>query len=362
MKINNRDLKKAYTLVKTKKYPQAIRFLEPKVPLFLEDEVFYYLLGVSCFHTGDIGGSEFYLKRSLQVNHYNINSRLYLAAIQLKKNDQAHAARLWLNILDIDEGNKYAQKGLNRLKKIKSPSELDQFINSRELSRLLSPIEGVHPLVIRSLTVVLFFVVLAIFSYYTYPQLITEKNIREDMTSLSLENYVGSFVEFEGDFLYMLTGEEIKALFESAVLDFHNFDDNSLQMKINKFNLSNASHDLKGKINLLESFIQKPTFLTIKRSFEYREVMKDPVLFDNCYVLWRGKVTNVSIGIDKITLDFLVGYENETVLQGIIYTEIPFETSINQTVPIEILGQLKNRKGKIILIANSIRPLISRNP
>ena len=119
MKINNKDLKKAFAMVKVKKYPQAIRFLEPKVPLFLEDELFYYFLGVSCFHTGDIGGSEFYLKRSLQVNHDNVDSRLYLAAIQLKKKDQANAARLWLNILDIEPDNKIAQRGLNKLKKIK---------------------------------------------------------------------------------------------------------------------------------------------------------------------------------------------------------------------------------------------------
>jgi len=358
MKISNKDLKKAYALVKSKKYPQAIRFLEPKVPLFLEDELFYYLLGISCFHTGDIGGSEFYFKRCLQVNHNNIDSSLYLASIQLKKKDQANAARLWLNILDFEPGNKFAQKGLNKIKKIKSPSEFDQFINSKELFRLVAPLKGVNPLLIRAFSIIVLISVFSTLFYFYYPKLLPEKNLREEMTSLSLDNYVGSFVEFEGDYLYVFTGEEIRDLFESAVEDFHNFNDNSLQMKINKINLSNASNDLKGKISILENLIQKPTFLTMETSFEYREIMKDPILYNNCYVLWTGKVTNVSIGSDKITLDFLVGYENETVLQGIIFTEIPFETSINQTVPIEILGQIHNNNGRIILIANSVRPLI----
>ena len=358
MKISNKELKKAYNLIKAKKYPQAIRFLEPKVPLFLEDELFYYLLGVSCFHTGDVGGSEFYFKRSLQVNHNNIESRLYLAAIQLKKKDQANAARLWLNILDIEPGNKYAQKGLNRLKKIKDPSSLDEYIKSKEINKLFAPIKGIHPLIIRSLLIVSIVTTLGIAAYFSYPYIMPATNVRKEMANLSLDNYVGSYVEFDGEYVYTLTGEEIKTLFEAAVDDFHNFDDNGLQMKINKLNLSNASNDLKGKISILENLIQKPSFLTLKSNFEYREIASEPILFNNCFVLWRGKVTNVNFGSDSITLDFLVGYDNETVLQGIIYTEIPFEASINQSVPIEILGQIQNRNGKLILSALSIRPII----
>lgn len=358
MKISNKDLKKAYSMIRGKKFPQTIRFLEPKVPLFLEDEIFYYLLGLSCFHTGDIGGSEFYFKRSLQVNHDNTDSRLYLAAIQLKRKDQANAARLWLNILDIEPSNKYAQRGLNSLKKIKDPSGLEHLINSKELNKLVSPIKGIHPLVIKSGMVILLVSIVTISMFFLYPYIKPEKNSREDMANLSLDNYIGPFVEFEGDFTYILNGEDIKTLFESAVEDFHNFDDNSLQMKINKLKLSNASGDIKGKISILENLIQKPSLLTLKTSFSYRDVKEEPLLYNNCFVLWRGKVTNVSIGASSITLDFLVGYENETVLEGIIFTEIPFEASINQSVPIEILGQIVNKNGKMILNAISIRSLI----
>lgn len=358
MKISNKDLRKAHAMVKGKKYPQAIRFLEPKVPLFLEDELFYYLLGVSCFYTGDIGGSEFYFKRSLQVNRDNIDSRLFLAVIQLKRKDQANAARLWLNILDLQPTNKCAQKGLDSLKKIKDPSGLEKFISSKELYKLVSPVKGINPLFIKIIYSLFCLLILSFLLYLTIPFLVPEKNERKEMTNLSLDSYVGSFVEFEGEFKYTLTSIEIKKLFESAVKDFHNYNDNSLQVKINKLNLSNASNDLKGKISILEKLIQKPTFLTLKSNYGFREVQKEPKLYENCFVLWRGRVTNVSVGENKISLDLLVGYENETVLEGIILTEIPFEVSINQVLPIEILGQIKNREGKLILSAVSIRPII----
>lgn len=358
MKIRNKDLKKAWNLVKRKKYPQAIRFLEPKVPLFLEDELFYYLLGISCFHTGDVGGSEFYFKRSLQVNSENLDARLFLAAVQLKKKEQAGAARIWLNILDMDSGNKFAKKGLDKLKKIKNPSELEQFINSSEVNRLMPSLKGFPPLLKSGIPVVLAAIIIGMSLYYIVPGFLPEKSERESMGNLSLENYIGPYIELEGDYIYELSGDEIRQLFESAVSDFHNYDDNSLQMKINKLKLSNASEELISKISLVEGLIQQPTFLTMKTKFDYREIVRDPLLYKNCYVLWSGKVTNVNVASEKITFDFLVGYEEETVLDGIVFVEVPFEANINESVPLELLGQVRYRNGKILITAVSIRPII----
>lgn len=360
MKIQNKDLRKAHDLVKSGKYPQAIRFLEPKVPLYLEDDYFYYLLGKSCLHTGDIGGAEFYFKRSLQVNSDSTAARLYLAAVQLRKKDQANAARLWLNILDVDPQNTFAKKGLESLKKIENPTQLELFVNSRQFYKLTPGLKGFHPLVKK---IFIFSVILALFSiilFFTFPYLNFKplRNERMQAVDLSLNNYMGSLVDSSGDFLYELSGDEIKKLFESAVTDFHNYDDNALQMKINKINLSNASEDLKGKINLLENLIEPPNFMTIKTRFTYEEVAKDPQLYNNCFILWSGRVTNVNFLEDKITLDFLVGYEKETVLKGIVSVNIPFETKINETIPLEILGQIRYRNGKISITALSLRPII----
>lgn len=358
MKIRNKDLKKASIMVRSGKYPQAIRFLEPKVPLFLEDELFYFLLGKSCYHTADVGGAEFYFKRSLQVNSGNIDSRLYLAAIQLKKKDQANAARLWLNILDHDSKNKFARKGLDRLKNISSPAELEAFIGSREINRLVPPMKGIPPRLKNALLLILFLICASAGAYYGFDALKPAKNTRQMMGNLSLENYIGPYVEIDGDFIYDMTGDQIRDLFESAVADFHDFDDNSLQMKINKLRLSNASEELKSKIVGLEGMIQQPTFLTLKTSYAYREIARDPLLYEKCYVLWTGRMTNLNYGPEKITLDFLVGYEDETVLEGIVFAEIPFETALNQSLPVEILGQIRYRNGKIVLTAVSLRPII----
>jgi len=358
MKVQNKELKKAYKLIRTGKYPQAIRFLEPKVPLFLEDEHFYSLLGISCLHTGDLGGSEFYFKRSLQVNKENIDSRLYLATVYLKKKDQANAARLWLNVLDMDPSNKTARKGLDRLKKIKSPAELDAYINSGKFFKLTPPLKGLHPRIALMLEGLLILVLAIAAGILLYPHVKPVKNMREQAVSLSLENYLGPLVDVEGTHTYMFSGEEIRELFDSAVDDFHDYDDNALQMKINKIQMSNASPELKSKISILENMIVQPNIMTLKTNFTYRDVAKDPLLYKSCYVLWSGRITNVDIGEDRILLDFLVGYEEEKLLEGIVSVEIPFETSINESIPMEILGQVRYLNGKIQITAVSVRSII----
>lgn len=358
MKVKNRDLKKAYQLILSGKYPQAIRFLEPKVPLFLEDEFFYFLLGISCLHTGDLGGSEFYFKRSLQVNNENITSRLFLAAVNLKKKDQANAARLWLNVLDLQPENKLARKGLNTLKKIKSPSELEQFINSRKFYSLTPSMKGLHPFIRSIFLAALFLILLSSGIFFLQPYFRPLKNDREQAVNLSLENYIGPLIDLNGNYKYSMTGDELKDFFESAVKDFHNYDDNSLQMRINKIQMSNASDELKSKIAILENLIVQPNFMTLKTNFSYREVAGDPLLYKNCYVLWTGRVTNLRYDEDKIRFDFLVGYEEEKILEGIVSVEIPFETAVNDSVPMEILGQIRYLNGRIILTAVSVRSLI----
>ncbi|MBB6478800.1 tetratricopeptide repeat protein [Spirochaeta isovalerica] len=328
------------------------------MPLYLEDELFYFLLGISCLHTRDLGGSEFYFKRSLQVNNENIESRLYLAAVNLKKKDQANAARLWLNVLDLEPDNRLARKGLETLKKIKSTSELEEYITSNKFYKLTPKMKGFHPLLKQFMIIMTLIVVVAAGSFALYPYIKVDKNIREQAVNLSLDNYIGPLINMDGNFVFQMTGDEIKSLFKSAVEDFHNFDDNSLQMKINKIKMSNASDELKSKISLLENLIEQPNMVTLKTNFNYRQVAENPLLYRNCYVLWTGRITNISYEEDKIKLDLLVGYEEEKILEGIVSVEIPFETSLNESVPMEILGQIRNLGGKIVLTAVSVRSII----
>jgi hypothetical protein len=145
----------------------------------------------------------------------------------------------------------------------------------------------------------------------------------------------------EGEYRYVLTKKEIMNTFSSAKEYFNRYRDNLAQREINRLLYSNASEMVKEKARLLMDHLKAPTFTSLKTSFSYNEVMEDPHLYRNCYVIWKGRVSNINIGTDVITFDFLVGYHEEKVLQGIIPVKLHFGADIEPTFPLEILGQIK---------------------
>jgi hypothetical protein len=69
-------------------------------------------------------------------------------------------------------------------------------------------------------------------------------------------------------------------------------------------------------------------------------VVKQPALYDECSVDWKGKVANLAVGKDAITFDLLVGYEQEKELEGIVSVSLPFAAEMQNGDGIEVLGQV----------------------
>ena len=85
MKIYNKTLKKAYRYLRAGKNGKVVSLLEPKVPMFLENYQFYYILGVACLRNGDTGGADTYLKRAVQVDRNAVAPRLFPGRIGTQK-------------------------------------------------------------------------------------------------------------------------------------------------------------------------------------------------------------------------------------------------------------------------------------
>jgi hypothetical protein len=83
-----------------------------------------------------------------------------------------------------------------------------------------------------------------------------------------------------------------------------------------------------------------PTFDTLKDKYSYVEVMTDPFLFQNVYVVWRGMATNIRMGDTTTEFDLLVGYDTRKVLQGIVPVHLNFVAKIDVEQPIEVLGKI----------------------
>ena len=83
-----------------------------------------------------------------------------------------------------------------------------------------------------------------------------------------------------------------------------------------------------------------PGFNTLKDRFTYNDVIKDPFIYRDCHVIWRGMASNLTIENDRTSFDFLVGYDTYRTVEGIVQVDYDFAIPVNPERPVEILGRI----------------------
>ena len=356
--MEGKQFRKAIKLYRHRKYSKVIQILEPQVFRFRESFTFFCLLGMSCLHVGDIGGAYSYLNRAHDLNDKDIDTLLGLAVVYLRKQDTQKALSTWFMVLDIDPNNKTAQKGLNFLKKY-SESEDPQFLYENSgLQKIMPSFKFTRRSYIETVVVLLLVAAIAGGLFLTYNRLKSNNYIpsREGVEVLDLRGSVTA--DNKIDEKYRLTEKELKTLLREIKEDFNNFNDNRARYRINRILLSNADEKIKKQALVLAGYLQDTTFANIKTNFKYKDVLKEPLLYENCFVKWKGRVSNLSVSDEAITFDLLVGYENGKVLEGIVPVVLRFGVKIDTALPIEVLGKIVFKEDKLILEGTSIHQFV----
>ncbi len=342
----------AHSLFRRGKYPDLIRLLEPQVFRFRENFQFYYLLGMACLYTRDFGGAFSYLKRGLSLKPRNVDTLLGLAVIHLKRGQTSEAIQNWFQVLDIEPNNRFALRALKIVRKNIGPEKLSDMISEGKINRFI-PGNFYFPLI----PVAVIFLSVAILiggGGYLYKLYLDNKiPVRPEIASIQIDPDE-KISTLTGDFRYILTDKQIKKTFSSIQRAFQQYDDSLAQKEINKIKFSNASGHVKSKAELLEGFLKTPGFTDLKTSFSYEEVSNDPLLYENCYVIWEGRATNIFISETEITFDLLVGYSGKEILKGIVPVSLPFAAEIDTLRTMRILGKIVIDEGTLMLTGISI--------
>ncbi len=160
---------------------------------------------------------------------------------------------------------------------------------------------------------------------------------------MSLES-IENIVDFSGEYRYLLTEKEIEDTFADVKELFSDYRDNLARREINRLLGSNASPAVKERANIIAGYITTPDFTTIRNPFDYELVAADPFLYNETYVVWKGKLTNLSVTDESITFDLLVGYETNQVLLGVVPVLLEFSAFLEVGDPLEVLGRVKLAK------------------
>ena len=360
MRDYGKELGKAAAWIGRKQYSKAIRFLEPKVPIYLEDANFYYLLGRALFMSGDMGGAKFYFERGLLADRGRTDIKLMLALTHLKRKDSAEAAKTWLSILDGDPGNKKAARGLETLRRIDNEADLNRFIEEGNHRKILPPFR-VRP---RSIWFIIPLAVLLLAGALVYivPRIdLPEREPRRDeLHYIDLDIKGIPVTDNTGSFHYVLTVDEVRDSYNRAIELFDRERDNEARVEINRVLNSNASKDLKSRLSVLSGYLVKPDYDNFYTDFSYAQIQDDPLLYENCWVLWRGRVSNLTVTDERISFLFLVGFVNETYLEGSIPAYVDYGVKIDRELPVEILGQIVREESGLVLKVETIRHILPK--
>ena len=350
-------LNQASRLYRSRKYSEIIRLLEPQVFRFRESFRFYYYLGLACLHTGDYGGAFSYLNRAGDLKKDDIDTLNAIAAIHLKRRETEDALRLWLRVLEQDRRNKTASRGLEVLKKGLDNEELYALTETQGFRKFFPGPGKLRRYVSITVITVICAAVLFFGGRAVYGRIIQRGESSRPGSEIIQVTEDELLTEYSGAYRYILTDRELADAFDRIDRYFADRRDNLVMKEINYILGSNAVPELKKKVRLLSSYLSEPTFTTMKDSFSYGDVMKDPFLYNGCHVIWKGRASNISMTEEEITFDFLVGYHENKVLEGVVPVELDFAAHIIQNTPLEILGRILTDGREIMLAGISVHQL-----
>ncbi|HOV13668.1 MAG TPA: hypothetical protein PK771_05240 [Spirochaetota bacterium] len=279
----------------------------------------------------------------------------YLAYIYSRQNDREKAIATWCKALEVNKNDTIAKKALEYIRinaKEINFSEDDFFEKLLPKEPFLIPFNFITKLLIVSV-VVLTLGFSAFFAYKNYFYRFFKNDLKSitELNNIYLPDYNPNLLEKpkEDGLKYSYSEKEIKEKFEyikKLILDQKAVQ---AQININQMRLSNASSPVKGKVTILESFIDEPDYGSFKNEVIFKDFIKEKEIYDNIYIFWNGRVTNKALYKEKITFDFIIGDETTGTIDAIIPVIFNKAIIIENKDKIKLFGKIKLEDKKVII-------------
>jgi tetratricopeptide (TPR) repeat protein len=351
-------LTKAVRFARRGRHNDAITLLESEENRYFGSFTYNYLLGLSYLHTGVFGAALSCFKRAREQKMRDPGVLLGIAALYLNHGDTDRAIDLYLEVQDLEEHNPIVKRALRVIRKNGGAENISAWIESGRLHTLFPPLPKTSPgsvlLRCAGITALLCSVVLGLaqFDIYLFPFL--EPPRREGTADTGLvKDEIDAPMQTGGSYRYVLTKNEVLQLYNDGRKLFTSYHDEAARVSLNRILESNAAEAVKNRARTLLSFMEVPGFDTLRDRFAYGEIIREPILYRDCHVIWRGMATNLRQLQNSTSFDFLVGYDTRRTMEGIVRIDFNFAIPVNPERPLEILGRVvpvSTEKGEDIRI------------
>lgn len=349
----------AQGLMRRRKFSAAIRLLEGRNEIYEGNFDYYVLLATACLYVGDAGTASSYYQRAREIKLTDTTLLLGQAALFLRRGDTDRAIQYYLEILDNEPRNALAKKALEFIRTKGDYSTICRWVDSGRIEQFYPPV-GVNPdkvlgIILPVTACVLGFMVVMHIAGLRKP---ASAGTRADLSSFVLsaeESKNAQETDMTGGaYRFILSNREITESYGNAQRYFQSYRDNAAQVEINRLLNSNAVPSIKQKARLLMSYLSVPTFDTITDNPSYDDVVKNPDLYMDCYVVWSGRISNAEIQGTSYRCDLLVGYETMEKVMGIVPLRFSANPGIANDKPVKVLGKLTAENGKLCIEGHAV--------
>lgn len=365
--MSDQELKKAQVLFKRRKFSAVISMLEPRVIDYRDSFEFFYILGVSCLYMGDTGAAKDYLHRCETIEGTNVSLMIAQAAMYLRRGDTNQAVETYLTVLDYEPRNKIASRAMTFIRTKGDIATISQWVSSGKIKRFYPDPGFYFPIVpVASVALLALVVFLSVLLIRHLPKK-SSVHRQGDYGNLELSSdEKRNPADLQSGVAYntILTSEQITDAYNKAKDYFLDHRDNEAQVEINRILNSNAKNTIREKASTLMEYFDEPTFDSVAKdskfkNFTFEEVKADPSLYQDCWVIWSGRVTNVRADDSFYECDLLVGYEDWKRLEGVVSLSMQQPVSIDEERPVKVLAKIEIHDNKVLLTGKSYTQSIS---
>lgn len=349
----------ASKMLSRRDFPSAIKLLEGRSEIYEGNFAYYILLANACLYAGDAGTASMYYQKAREIKLTDTALLLGQAALFLRRGNTDRALQYYLEVLDGDPENKIVKKALEFIRTQGDYDTICRWIDNGKIERFYPPISSRSGKILGIAVPAAACVLGAIFAFFLFrsPRSVSKGN-RADLSALALSSDETKYAQ-EKDmassaYAFILSNKEITESYERSRRYFQAYRDNAAQIEINRILHSNASLSIKQKARVLMSYLSSPTFDTISDNPSYEDAVKNPVLYEDCYAVWSGRVSNAAVQGTSYRFDLLVGYETMEKVTGIVPVRFKSDPGITSSLPVKVLGKIVFENGKMNLEGYSV--------
>jgi tetratricopeptide (TPR) repeat protein len=309
-------------------------------------------------YIGDFGSASSNLQKARRIKMTDTRLLLGQAIIFLRRGDTKRALQYYLDVKDYEPSNKIADKAIEFIRHNNDFDEICRYFETGKIQQFYPPLgPNPHKKFYVIVPVVAFILGAAITFCFIPKQNYNGKRKNLEalaLTSVEKENLQEKDLTSQS-FNYILSSKDISKSYKNAIDYFQSGNDNLAQREINRLLNSNASFSIKQKCQVLMSYLEVPTFDSLKDNFSYKQVAEEPLLYLDCWVVWSGRLSNSTVNPDgSYSCQLLVGYENMKTVDGIVNVHFDKEPALLSDQAVKILGQIDFEDSNVVLKGKAV--------